>query len=199
MFRLRRLSAALLLPAALLAVVAPWLDVAGLPVYHAHGGTLHTHAGGGMAHGHDHAESGSHTYPQHPALHAHLREPLSVPVAHPDVDAHRREHALMNREDILARMVPVGEATQEADAPAETPNPSETPHPAAPAPEKRPASDAGYCSLSQPLSDEGCESTWQAPDTVAAVPPCFHAQVYSPLLPTGIAGRAPPAGRIHHS
>ena len=203
LLRIRRLSATLLLPAALLAALAPWLDVAGLPVYHAHGGALHTHAGGGMAHGHDHcgSEAAGHTHHPHPSLHAHLHEPVSAPVSHPEVDAHRREHELMNREDILARMVPVGGASSEEEAPDTSAEQPETPCPAAPTtplPEKRPTSDAGYCSLSQALSDEGCESAWQAPDTVTAVPPCFHAQAYTPLLPSGIAGRAPPADHVHH-
>jgi hypothetical protein len=111
---------------ALLALAA--LPPAMLPAYHAHGGAVHAHAGGGA----EHAHGGGFD-------HAHREAP--VPAADcPANTAHRREHHLIQPEDIRARMV--HPAAPETEAPVR-----EEHVPAPSTPPRAPESDTSHASL----------------------------------------------------
>jgi len=99
-----------------------------LPAYHAHGGAIHAHAGGSAEHAHGGGFDHAHHDAQKPAADC------------PATTAHRREHHLIQPEDIRARMV--RPAAPEAEAPVReehAPSPSTPP--------REPESDTSHAAL----------------------------------------------------
>ena len=172
-----------------LLAATPLQGLLDFPVYHAHGGRSHAHADGGYAHGHALETA-------HPSAAHHHHHRITPKAASPETEAHRREHALMSREDILARMVRVQEEPAESKDHARAqehsqPRPADDPLLPAPAPAAPDHSE--YCSFSQPVPEADGGMAWQ-PLALAVHAPKTTSLPAPALLLAGVRfGRAPPA------
>lgn len=173
-----------------LLAATPLQGLLDFPVYHAHGGRSHAHADGGYAHGH--APKTAHPSAAH---HHHHRIPRATACA--ETEAHRREHALMSREDILARMVRVKDSPAVPDPhapPGSDSQPAPTPAdaPLLPAPAPAAPDNSDYCSFSQPSPEPDCDMAWQPPALAAHAPETTSLPAPALLLAGVQFGRAPP-------
>jgi hypothetical protein len=178
---LRRFASIALLPVALFMGLSPLLGQLGSFAFHAHGSSVHIHAGGSAAHAHT-------------ADHTHDAGWAAQAAVEVDADAHRREHAQQDRNEIFARMVPVGGGAPAAPAEPEPAAPVVPSNDQVPLDDEAPAPT--YCSLSQTDLEPVCVHMPQLPVAVALLVPVAPESPPASALITGASGRAPPSGPL---